>query len=97
MLSGKGMISPNEDAMNPSTRRTFDAAFRLQVVQMIRDQSVGVAQVCRDMNLVESAVRRWLAQYAAEQSGPWHRHPFPHDFLTANPPAASRKFSPQTR
>jgi len=51
------------------SRRAFDAAFKLQVVRMIREQGLGVAQVCRDMNLVESAVRRWLEQFDAESAG----------------------------
>lgn len=55
--------------MNRSIRRSFDTTFKLQVVQLIRDQGLSVAQVSRDMNLVDSAVRRWLAQYAAEQAG----------------------------
>lgn len=50
-------------------RRTFDAAFKLQVVQMIRQQGLSVSQVCRDMSLGETAVRRWLNQIDAEQSG----------------------------
>lgn len=50
-------------------RRTFDASFKLQVVQMIRDQGLTVGQVCHDMGLVDSAVRRWLAQVDAEQAG----------------------------
>lgn len=50
-------------------RRTFDAAFKLQVAQMIREQGLSIGQVCRDQDLVDSAVRRWLAQYDAEQSG----------------------------
>ena len=50
-------------------RRVFDAHFKLQVVQMIREQGLTVAQVCRDMELGESAVRRWLAQVDAEQAG----------------------------
>lgn len=50
-------------------RRTFDTHFKLQVVQMIKDQGLSVGQVCRDMDLGETAVRRWLAQYAAEQLG----------------------------
>jgi len=50
-------------------RRTFDASFKLQVVQMIRDQGLSVGQVCQDMSLGETAVRRWLEQYDAEQSG----------------------------
>ena len=55
--------------MTKQKRRVFDASFKLQVVQMIRDQSLGVGEVCRDMKLGESAVRRWLAQFDAEQLG----------------------------
>lgn len=50
-------------------RRRFDAAFKLQVAQMIREQNLSVTQVCRDQNLVDSVVRRWLAQYDAGQDG----------------------------
>lgn len=50
-------------------RRTFDANFKLQVVQMIKDQGLSVSQVCQDMNLGETAVRRWLKQVEVEQSG----------------------------
>ncbi len=50
-------------------RRTFDAGFKLQVVQMVRDQGLSVGQVCRDMDLVESAVRRWVEQVDAEKTG----------------------------
>ncbi len=50
-------------------RRVFDAHFKLQVVQMVREQGLTVGQVCRDMGLGESAVRRWLAQVGAEQTG----------------------------
>jgi transposase len=52
-----------------STRRHFDTAFKLRVVQMVRDQGLSVGQVCRDLTLVDSAVRRWLAQYDAERAG----------------------------
>lgn len=50
-------------------RKTFDASFKLQIDQMIRDQGLGVVPVCRDMSLGETAVRRWVAQFDAEQSG----------------------------
>ncbi len=43
-------------------RRAFDAAFKLQVVKMVRQQNLSVAQVSKDLDLVDSAVRRWLAQ-----------------------------------
>lgn len=51
------------------TRRNFDSGFKLQVAQMVRNQGLSVSQVCRDMNLGETAVRRWVAQYDAEQLG----------------------------
>ena len=54
---------------NRKTRRVFDASFTLQVVQMINAQGLSIGQVCKDMDLGESAVRRWLGQYEAEQCG----------------------------
>ena len=50
-------------------RRVFDASFKLQIVQMIRSQGLGIGEVRRDMKLGETAVRRWLAQADAEQLG----------------------------
>jgi transposase len=52
-----------------SKRRVFDASFKLQVVDMIRTQGLSIGEVCRDMKLGETAVRRWLAQVDAEQIG----------------------------
>ncbi len=50
-------------------RRTFEPSFKLKVAQMIRVQGLSVGQVCRDMKLGETAVRRWLTQFDAEQLG----------------------------
>jgi transposase len=50
-------------------RRVFDASFKLQVVQMVKEQGLSVPQVCQDLELGETAVRRWLQQYQAELSG----------------------------
>jgi len=61
--------SPVEEKLMIQRRRTFDTSFKLQIVQMIRDQGLSVMQVCRDMNLGETAVRRWVAQFDAEQTG----------------------------
>jgi len=36
---------------------------------MVTEQGLSVSQVCNDMNLGETAVRRWLTQVQAEQSG----------------------------
>lgn len=54
---------------NKISRRSFDESFKLQVVQMVKTQGLSVTQVCKDMNLGSTAVRRWLSQFEAEQSG----------------------------
>ena len=54
---------------NPKSRRVFDTDFKLQVVQMVKTQGLIISQGCEDMKLGESAVRRWLGQFEAEQSG----------------------------
>ena len=36
---------------------------------MIKTQGLSIAQVCSDMSLGATAVRRWLAQFLAEQLG----------------------------
>lgn len=49
--------------------RTFDESFKQQVVKMIREQNLSIPQVCRDMDLIDTAVRRWVEQYDAESAG----------------------------
>ena len=55
--------------MTKKQRRTFNAEFKLQVVQMIREQALSVGDACRDLNLGETPVRRWLAQADEEAAG----------------------------
>lgn len=43
-------------------RRTFEIAFKLQVVRMVTEQGLSVGQVCKEFDLGETAVRRWLSQ-----------------------------------
>lgn len=50
-------------------RRVFDTRFKLQVVRMVKEQGLSVIQVCRDMELGETAVRRWIKQFEVELSG----------------------------
>jgi len=50
-------------------RRAFDDSFKLQFVKMIKDQGLAVPQVCRDLNIGETAVRRWVQRYETEQLG----------------------------
>ena len=43
-------------------RRNFDESFKLQVAQMVKVQGLSIRQVCKDMKIGESAVRRWITQ-----------------------------------
>jgi len=50
-------------------RRIFDTTFKLEVVKLIKEQGVSISQVCTDMSIGETAVRRWVKQVEAEQLG----------------------------
>ena len=50
-------------------RRSFDPGFKLEVVKMIQEQGLSVVHVSESMSIGTNAIRRWVAQYAAEQSG----------------------------
>ncbi len=50
-------------------RKSYTTDFKLEVARMIVDQGLGVTQVTKDMNIGQSAVRRWVDQYRAEQLG----------------------------
>jgi transposase len=58
-----------EKMTKQAKRRIFDTSFKLQVIQMIKQQGLSVSQVCEDMKIGETAVRRWLAQFEAELLG----------------------------
>ena len=57
------------EVIKQKSRRTFDQNFKLQVAQMVKIQGLSISQVCKDMGIGESAVRRWLSQFDAEQQG----------------------------
>ena len=43
-------------------RRSFTPAFKAQTVDLTRTSGKGISQVCRDLDLTETAVRRWVEQ-----------------------------------
>ena len=47
--------------------KKYETAFKLEVARMVVDQGVGVSQIIKDMGIGETAVRRWVEQYRAEQ------------------------------
>lgn len=55
--------------MTKAKRSLFDVSAKRQVVEIIRAHGLSIGDVCRDLKLGETAVRRWLAQIDAEQLG----------------------------
>jgi transposase len=48
--------------MTARRRRSFTAEFKAQTVDLVRTSGKSVAEVSRDLDLTETAVRRWVAQ-----------------------------------
>jgi transposase len=42
-------------------RRSFSDEYKAEVIELCRTSGKSVAQVCRDLGLGETAVRRWIA------------------------------------
>lgn len=43
-------------------RRVFTAEYKAEVVELCRSGGRSIGQVCRDLGLGETAVRRWVSQ-----------------------------------
>jgi transposase len=48
--------------MAPRARRSFSAQFKAETVGLIRSSGKTIGEVCRDLDLTETAVRRWVQQ-----------------------------------
>jgi transposase len=43
-------------------RRSFSDEYKAEVIELCRTSGKSIAQVCRDLSLGETAVRRWIAK-----------------------------------
>lgn len=57
------------EATRRATRRAFTAEFKAEVVALCRTSGKSVGQVCRDLDLGETGVRRWMAQAEVDRGG----------------------------
>src|SRR5438477_3196608 len=48
--------------MTARRRRVFTPEFKAQTVDLVRTSGKSVGEVCRDLDLTETAVRHWVAQ-----------------------------------
>lgn len=55
--------------MTTRKRRTFEPSLKLEVVRLINEQGQSVQNASESMGIGQTAIRRWLQQYSAEQNG----------------------------
>jgi len=55
--------------MTTRKRRTFEPSLKLEVVRMVKEQGLSIQNVSESMSIGQTAIRRWLKQYGAEQNG----------------------------
>ena len=55
-------------------RRTFNREFKLEAVKLLRDRGVSVAQACRDLEIAESVLRRWMRETEADPRHAFYGH-----------------------
>ena len=55
-------------------RRTFSREFKLEAVKLVRERGVSVAQACRDLDLHENVLRKWMRQQAADPRSAFPGH-----------------------
>ena len=47
-------------------RRQFMREFKIEAVRLVQDRGVSVAQACRDLDVHENLLRRWIKQVASD-------------------------------
>lgn len=50
-------------------RKHFDNSLKLEVVRMIKEQGLSILHVSQSMDIGQTAIRRWVKQFEAEQIG----------------------------
>lgn len=55
-------MDEEHEAKKPRTRRYFSPEFKARTVELIRTSGKTVAEVCRELDLTETAVRKWVRQ-----------------------------------
>jgi transposase len=57
---------PRSETMTKRRRRSFSPEFKAEVVELCRQPGKSVASVATDLDLTETAVRRWVNQAAVD-------------------------------
>jgi len=55
-------------------RRTFSREFKIEAVKLVTERGVSVPQACRDLELAESVLRRWMREAAMSPTSAFPGH-----------------------
>ncbi len=55
-------------------RRTFSREFKVEAVKLVTERGVAVVQACRDLELSESVLRRWMREVGDAPLGAFPGH-----------------------
>jgi transposase len=55
-------------------RRTFSREFKIEAVKLVTERGVAVAQACRELELSESVLRRWMRELEDAPVGAFSGH-----------------------
>jgi transposase len=61
--------SKNQSKKQPRRRRKFTREFKADVVNLCRSGNESVGEVCKRLDLTETAVRRWVEQAEVDEAG----------------------------
>ena len=50
-------------------RRFFSPEFKAEAVRLIKERGYSIAQACRELDIGETALRRWISLVEAENQG----------------------------
>lgn len=64
-----GRMGPEESSKMRRARRSFTDEFRAGAVRLVLDEGKTIAQVARDLDLTESALRLWVVRERADRTG----------------------------
>jgi hypothetical protein len=81
--------------MAPRARRTFSAGFKAETVELIRSSGKTIGQVCCDLNLTDTAVRRLACRSStASELVAWRLGAWDPSILRRGPPGALARQEP---
>ena len=63
------MTKQHSSEKGKRARRVFSAEFKAKVVDLVRRGERPVGEICRELDLTDSAVRNWVKQAEGERRG----------------------------